>query len=87
MSAPKLTEAQREPGAIGAVKYYLGHPDTRWHVHPNPEPDQILAHDWYGTWALTPNGQWFKMPVGCVFTREITREEADAGRAALRGDK
>jgi hypothetical protein len=58
-------------------KFYVARRDTRWDVYPQREPPEIVAHDWYGFWAKTTDGQWFKTPTAYVLLREISEAEAN----------
>ena len=55
-------------------KFYIGRRDTRWDVYPNQEPEQFVAHDYNGFWAIH-DGTWFKSPTSYVLIREITEQE------------
>lgn len=59
-------------------KFYIGRRDTRWDVYPQAEPEQVVAHDWHGYWAKTPDGQWFMSPASYNLIREISEAEANA---------
>lgn len=58
------------------AKYYLGRVDTRWHVYPQRQRLEAVAHDWYGYWALTAAGEWYMSPVAFNFERQVTEAEA-----------
>jgi hypothetical protein len=66
------------PKMMRDVKFYFGSIDTRWHVYPQKQPREVVAHDWSGPWALSEKGEWFKSPVSYNLHREITAEEAAA---------
>lgn len=57
-------------------KFYIGRRDTRWDPYPSQEPEQPIAHDWYGFWAKDIKGQWFKAPESYVLIRQISEQEA-----------
>lgn len=58
-------------------KFYIGRRDTRWDVYPQPEPEQVVAHDASGFWAKTKDGRWYKSPASFHMLHEISEEEAN----------
>ena len=60
------------------AKFYVARADTRWDVYPQQQPETVVAHDWYGFWAKTLTGEWFKTPTSYVLIREISRHEAES---------
>ena len=63
------------------AKFYIGSVCTRWHVYPQRQPLEVIAHDWHGFWALTADGQWFKSPVSYVFAWPIAEQDIATWRA------
>ena len=61
-------------------KFYMGHPTTRFDVHPQAREDEVVAYDGNYFWlkGAYANGKpfWYTSPVGYEFTHEITAEEA-----------
>jgi hypothetical protein len=57
-------------------KFYLARRDTRWDVYPQREPLEIVAHDYYGFWARSDKGFWFKSPTSYVLQEQITEDGA-----------
>ncbi len=53
-----------------SAKYYWAKLDTRWHVYPQAEPTQLVAHNWEGFWCPLPDGRWYKSPVSFVLQCE-----------------
>ena len=61
------------------TKYYWGSVDTRWHVYPQRQTVQLIAHNWHGFWCPLPDGRWFKSPISFVLCEAANMD-------ALRGE-
>jgi len=61
-------------------KFYIARRDTRWDVYPQQQPEEVVAHDWWGFWSKDANGNWFKTPTSYVLVREISEQEANGPR-------
>lgn len=72
----KLTTMRRHD--MIKPKFYIATRNTRWDVYPQREPAVAVAHDYYGFWALTLTGEWFKTPVSYDLHHEVTEAEAIA---------
>lgn len=59
--------------------YFWASVDTRWHVYPQRQPVQLVAHNYDGFWCPLPDGQWYRSPVSFVCQR-------DADMATLAGE-
>lgn len=65
------------------AKFYYARRDTRWDVYPQQEPVEIVAHDWYGFYALSDSGFWFKTPTSYNLGEEITRHDTESAMARI----
>lgn len=61
---------QPKGGDRASYGLYWAKRDNRWDVYPADEPYQLVFHNYEGQWLPTPEGDWYKSPVGYVLGAE-----------------